>query len=84
MYISWANFYLVLLDRLFMLLFIPPNKGWFVLIIKLDERPYNLRCKRKMTATDNLAGNALEVTDAPGGSRERDETQNDEYVSLME
>lgn len=37
-----------------------------------------------MTVTNNPIKNALAVTDVPGGSKEWDETHNDEYVTLLD
>lgn len=36
-----------------------------------------------MTTTNNLAENALAITDVQGGLRERDETRNDNYIAQM-
>lgn len=43
-----------------------------MLTIKLAERPYNLMSNGMIIAPDNLAENALPVTDVPRGSKERD------------
>lgn len=52
-------------------------------IIKQAEPLYNLMSKGKMTTTNNLAENALAITDVQGGLRERDETRNDNYIAQM-
>lgn len=45
------------------------NRGWFVLISKLIEPPYNLRSEGKMTTTDNPTGNSIVVTNNSRGIR---------------
>lgn len=55
-----------------------------MLIFKVAEPLYNLRSKGKMATIDNLAENALVVTDTPGGSSGKNVTRNNEYAARME
>lgn len=55
-----------------------------MLVYKLDEPPYNLRSKGKMTAIDDPSKNSLVVAENPGGSGGKDDTRNDEHVARME